>query len=90
MDALFEFTITSAASQFSYEPRFGRLGVFVNSTVTFRFRPDGHLRTFQFKRSPLTFNLNRSRATRSENRMQTGVAHSVQDDGYLLAALCVG
>ena len=89
VDALLELPITSAASQFSYEPRFGRLGVFVNSTVTF-VRPDGHLRTFQFEGDPETFDLDPVRGDALRHFMQTGVAHFVQDDGYLLAALCVG
>jgi len=89
VDALLEVPIRSAASQFSYEPRFGRLGVFVNSTVTF-VRPDGRLRTFQFEGDPETFDLDPVRSDALTHFMQTGVAHFVRDDGYLLAALCVG
>ncbi len=89
VDALLEVPITSANSQFSYEPRFGRLGVLVNSTVTF-IRPDGQLRTFQFEGDPETFDLDPVRRDALTHFMQTGVAHFVRDDGYLLAALCVG
>jgi hypothetical protein len=89
VDALLEVPITSAGSQFSYEPRFGRLGVFVNSTVTF-IRPDGRLRTFRFEGDPETFDLDPVRRDALTHFMQTGVAHFVRDDGYLLAALCVG
>lgn len=89
VDALLEVPITSADSQFSYEPRFGRLGVFVNSTVTF-VRPDGQFRTFQFEGDPETFDLDPVRRDVLTHFMKTGVAHFVQDDGYLLAALCVG
>jgi hypothetical protein len=89
VDALLEVPITSAGSQFSYEPRFGRLGVFVNSTVTF-VRPDGRLRTFRFEGDPETFDLDPVRRDALTHFMQTGVAHFVRDDGYLLAALCVG
>jgi hypothetical protein len=89
VDALLEVPITSANSQFSYEPRFGRLGVLVNSTVTL-VRPDGQLRTFQFEGDPETFDLDPVRRDALTHFMQTGVAHFVRDDGYLLAALCVG
>jgi hypothetical protein len=89
VDALLEVPITSANSQFSYEPRFGRLGVLVNSTVTF-IRPDGQLRTFQFDGDPETFDLDPVRRDALTHFMHTGVAHFVRDDGYLLAALCVG
>ena len=89
VDALLEVPITSAESRFSYEPRFGRLGVFVNSTVTF-VRPDGQFRTFQFEGDPETFDLDPVRRDVLTHFMKTGVAHFVQDDGYLLAALCVG
>ena len=89
VDALLEVPITSASSQFSYEPLFGRLGVLVNSTVTF-VRPDGQLRTFHFEGDPETFDLDPVRSDALTHFMQTGVAHFVRDDGYLLAALCVG
>jgi hypothetical protein len=89
VDALLEVPITSAESQFSYEPRFGRLGVLVYSTVTF-VRSDGELRTFQFEGDPQTFDLDPGRSNTITHFTQTGVAHFVRDDGYLLAALCVG
>ncbi|HXD20431.1 MAG TPA: hypothetical protein VN654_25620 [Vicinamibacterales bacterium] len=89
VDALLEVPITSANSHFSYEPRFGRLGVLVNSTVTF-VRPDGQLRTFQFEGDPETFDLDPIRHDALTHFMRTGVAHFARDDGYLLAALCVG
>ncbi|HEX7797550.1 MAG TPA: hypothetical protein VF456_24475 [Vicinamibacterales bacterium] len=89
VDALLEVPITSADSQFSYEPRFGRLGVLVYSTVTF-VRSDGELRTFQFEGDPQTFDLDPGRRDAITHFMQTGLAHFVRDDGYLLAALCVG
>jgi len=89
VDALLEVPITSAGSQFSYEPRFGRLGVLVYSTVTF-VRSDGELRTFQFEGDPETFDLDPGRGDAITHFMQTGFAHFVRDDGYLLAALCVG
>ena len=89
VDALLEVPIRSANSQFSYEPLFGRLGVLVNSTVTF-VRPDGQLRTFHFEGDPETFDLDPARRDALAHFMQAGVAHVVRDDGYLLAALCVG
>jgi hypothetical protein len=89
VDALLEVPITSASSRFSYEPRFGRLGVLVNSTVTF-VRPDGRLRTFQFEGDPETFDLDPVRRDALTHFMRAGVAHFVRDDLYLLAVLCVG
>jgi hypothetical protein len=89
VDALLEVPIASASSQFSYEPLFGRLGVLVNSTVTF-VRPDGQLRTFHFEGDPETFDLDPVRGRAIVDFMRTGVAHFVRDDSYLLAALCVG
>src|SRR5262249_46544553 len=89
VDALLEVPIGSAGSQFSYEPLFGRLGVLVDSTVTF-VRPDGELRTFQFEGDPQTFDLDPGRRDAITHFMQTGFAQFVRDDGYLLAVLCVG
>jgi hypothetical protein len=63
--------------------------VLVDSTVIF-VRPDGELRTFQFEGDPQTFDLDPSRRNAITHFMQTGFAHFVRDDGYLLAALCVG
>src|SRR5262249_53589306 len=57
--------------------------------VTF-VRPDGELRTFQFEGDPQTFDLDPGRRDAIALFMQTGFGHFVHDDGYLLAALCVG
>jgi hypothetical protein len=89
VDALLEVPVSSADSQFSYEPRFGRLGVLVYSTVTF-VRTDGELRTFLFEGDPERFHLDPGRRDAITHFMQTGFVHFVRDDGYLLAALCVG
>jgi len=89
VDALLEVPISSAGSPFSYEPRFGRLGVLVDNTVTF-VRPDGQLRTYQFEGDPQTFDLDPRRRAAVTHFIQSGFAHFVRDDGYLLAALCVG
>src|ERR1051325_3101929 len=89
VDALLEVPVSSVNSQFRYEPRFGRLGVLVNSTVTF-VRPDGRLRTFQFEGDPEAFDLDPVRRDALTHFVRAGVAHFARDDLYLLAVLCVG
>lgn len=89
VDALLEVPITSAVSRFSYEPRFGRLGVLVDSAVTF-VPPDGQLRTFLFEGDPDTFDLDPRGGDALVHFVRTGIAVFVHDDGFLLAALCVG
>jgi len=86
---LLEVPITSAGSQFSYEPRFGRLGVFVNSTVT--FRPAGRpAPDVSIRGRPRDIRSRSGPPQRAHTFHANRLAHFVRDDGYLLAALCVG
>ena len=88
VDALLETPITSASSVFSYEPRFGRLGVLVYSTLTF-LSPDGEARKFFYEGDPDTFALNPGRGYVVRHFLQAGFAHYFTDTIYLLFAVSV-
>ncbi len=88
VDALLETPITSASSVFSYEPRFGRLGVLVYSTLTF-LAPDGEVRKFFYEGDPDTFALNPGRGYVVRHFLQAGFAHYFTDTIYLLFAVSV-
>lgn len=88
VDALLETPITSASSVFSYEPRFGRLGVLVYSTLTF-LSPDGEVRKFFYEGDPDTFALNPQRGYVVRHFLQAGFAHYFTDTIYLLFAVSV-
>lgn len=88
VDALLETPITSASSVFSYEPRFGRLGVLVYSTLTF-LSPDGEVRKFFYEGDPDTFALNPQRGYVVRHFLQSGFAHYFTDTIYLLFAVSV-
>jgi hypothetical protein len=88
VDALLEVPIGAATSNFSFEPRFGRLGVLVYTTLTF-IPPGGDARQFMYEGDPETFDLNPGRAATLRRFVQAGVAHYFGDTEYLVFALCV-
>ena len=88
VDALLETPITSASGVFSYEPRFGRLGVLVYSTLTF-LPVNGEVRKFFYEGDPDTFTLNPGRGYVVRHFLQAGFAHYFTDTVYLLFAVSV-
>lgn len=87
VDALLTTPIASAASHFSFTPKFSRLGVVVDTTVTF-VAPDGATRTFAFQGDPVAFPL---QPTRNEGLARFSAAawdHFLGEEDYWLLALC--
>jgi hypothetical protein len=88
VDALLQTPIHSAGSSFSFEPRFARLGVVVDTTVAF-LPPRGGIRQFQYQNDPETFELDSGRGQAITRFMKAGCAHYFDETDYLLFALCV-
>jgi len=88
VDALLETPIGSTAADFSFTPRFARLGVLVYTTVTF-LPPDGTVHQFLYEGDPATFALNPTRVQTAGRFFRAGVSHYLSDPEYLLFALCV-
>jgi hypothetical protein len=87
VDALLDAPIADAGSTFAFEPRFGRLGVVVNTTLTF-LPADGGARQFQYDGDPETFELDPGRRHALRRFTAAGVTRFFGDTDYLLFALC--
>lgn len=88
VDALLEVPIGAAASRFSFEPRFGRLGVLVYTTLTF-LPPHDDARHFFYEGDPDTFDLNPAREDVLKRFASTGASHFFSKTEYLLFVLCL-
>jgi hypothetical protein len=88
VDALLQTPVNSVDSSFSFEPRFARLGVVVDTTVGF-LPPGGGIRRFQYQDDPETFELDPGRGHALTRFVRAGVAHYFGDTDYLLVTLCV-
>ena len=60
VDALLEAPIQSVHSDFSFEPRFARVGVRVTTNLAF-LSPNGEIEQFEYEGDPETFHLNPTR-----------------------------
>jgi hypothetical protein len=89
VDALLQTPIQSIDSRFSFEPRFARLGVVVDTTLTF-LTPSGGIRPFQYQGDPETFALDPGRRDAFAHFVKAGAAHDVRDADMLLLTLCIG
>jgi hypothetical protein len=87
VDALLRSRIASPDGNFSFTPRFARLGVVVDTAVTF-LTPDGELRAFSFQGDPGKFPLNPSRRDGAMRSAKTAVSHFLGQNDYLLFAMC--
>jgi hypothetical protein len=88
VDALLETPVHSVDSSFSFEPRFARLGVVVDTSVTF-LPPGGGIRQFRYQDDPETFELDPGRGRAIRRFLNAGFAHYFGQTDYLLLALCV-
>src|ERR1700676_2877575 len=88
VDALLQTSAHSVDSSFSFEPRFARLGVVVDTSVTF-LPPAGGIRQFRYQDDPETFELDPGRGRAIRRFLNAGFAHYFGQTDYLLLALCV-
>jgi hypothetical protein len=88
VDALLQTPVNSVDSSFSFEPRFARLGVVVDTSVTF-LPPGGGTRQFRYQDDPETFELDPGRGRAIRRFLNAGFAHYFGQTDYLLLALCV-
>ena len=88
VDALLETPVNSVDSSFSFVPRFARLGVVVDTSVTF-LPPGGGIRQFRYQDDPETFELDPGRGRAIRRFLNAGFAHYFGQTDYLLLALCV-
>ncbi len=88
VDALLETPIQSERSDFSFEPRFARVGVRVTTTLAF-LPAEGGIRQFEYDGDPETFHLDPNRSQAFTRLVQAGFAHYFQQADYLLFLLCV-
>lgn len=88
VDALLRTPIQSAASRFFFQPRFARLGVIVDTSLTF-VTPDAGLRVFRYSSDPPAFELDPGRAATAQNFTSAGFAHYFDATDYLLFAICI-
>jgi hypothetical protein len=88
VDALLEAPIRSAASRLSFEPRFARLGVVVETRVTF-VTPSGDLRRFLYQGDVDRFELDPDALHAVRRFVGAGVRQYFGDTDNLLLAACI-
>jgi hypothetical protein len=88
VDALLETPIHSARSEFSFEPRFARVGVRVTTTLAF-LPVDAGIRQFEYEGDPEPFKLNPNWNQTVARFIPAGFAHFSEETDYLLFLLCV-
>jgi len=88
VDALLETPIGSPTSRFYFAPRFARLGVIVDTTLTF-ITAGGAQRVFRYESDPPAFELDPGRASTLTDFVSTGFAHYFDETDSLLFAICV-
>lgn len=88
MDVLLETPIRSDRSDFTFVPRFGRLGVRV--TTTFHFLPpDGGVRVFEYEGDPEAFKLNPAWDQSAAHFIEAGFFNITDQTDHLLLVFCV-
>lgn len=88
VDVLLETPIRSDQSDFTFYPRFGRLGVVVTTTVDF-FPPGGGIRTYEYEGDPEPFKLNPSLDQSAAHFIQAGFLNIFDETDHLLLLCCV-
>jgi hypothetical protein len=83
MDVLLETPIRSDRSDFTFVPRFGRLGVKVTTTFDF-LRPDGGVRAFEYEGDPEAFKLNPSWDQAAAHFIEAGFFNITDQTDHLL------
>jgi hypothetical protein len=88
MDVLLETPIRSDRSDFTFVPRFGRLGVKV--TTTFDFLPaDGGVRVYEYEGDPEAFKLNPSWDQAAAHFIEAGFFNITDQTDHLLLIFCI-
>jgi hypothetical protein len=89
VDALLQIPLTSSPDgRFSIETRFGRLGVMVDTTLTF-LPVRGGIRQFQYRGDPGVFALDPGPLEAIAHFVKAGAAAYFSGSDYMLVALCV-
>src|SRR5579862_3953069 len=88
VDALLESPIRSTHSDFTFEPRFARVGVRVTTTLAF-LPADGGIRQFEYDGDPETFHLDPNPGQAFTRLVPAGFNHYFQHADYILFLLCV-
>lgn len=88
VDAMLEIPTTSPTAQLSFQPRFARLGVVVDMSLTF-ISIDGGARNFKYEGDPPPFELNPGFGQTLGNFLHSGWNHYFDETDYLLLALCI-
>lgn len=87
LDVLLEVPVKSAASALTYRPRFGRLGVRVNTTLTY-FPPGGGERTFAYEGDPEPYQLNPDTSYTAARFFKSGFNYFLDETDNLLFLFC--
>jgi len=87
MDVLLETPIHSDRSDFTFVPRFGRLGVKVTTTFDF-LPPDGGVRAFEYEGDPEPFKLNPSWDQSAAHFIEAGFFNITDQTDHSLLLFC--
>jgi hypothetical protein len=88
VDALLEAPIQSPRSDFTFEPRFARVGVRVTTALAF-LPARGGIREFEYEGDPEAFHLDPNSTQAFARLVPAGLAHYFQHADYLLFLVCV-
>lgn len=88
LDVLFEYPIESAGSRFSFEPRWGRLGILA-LTIVRAVQPDGTLRVFELQGDPGLIHLDPTWLQSFSLFLTLGLRHFLAAPDYLLLLGCL-
>jgi hypothetical protein len=88
MDVLLETPIQSDRSDFTFVPRFGRLGVKVTTTFDF-LPPNGGIRTYEYEGDPEPFKLNPAWDQSAAHFIEAGFLNITDQTDHLLFLFCI-
>jgi hypothetical protein len=88
VDALLQTPITAPSSRLYFQPRFARLGVVVDTTLTF-LSFEGGRRVFNYQSDPPRFELDPGRAATLKHFVTAGFEHYFDESDYWLFAICI-
>ena len=88
VDAQLQAPISSPDSHFSFAPRFARIGVVVNTTLTF-LPAGGGARQFQYESDPKPFELNPMAGSAASRFFREGISHYFSVVDYFLFVFCI-
>ena len=88
MDVWLETPIQSDRSDFTFVPRFGRLGVKVTTTLDF-LPPNGGVRTYEYEGDPEPFKLNPAWDQSAAHFIEAGFLNITDQTDHLLLLFCM-